>query len=99
MVHFSGGGDLGWRKMHWGWWEQLVEPVQGGVVALEAEEFAGVAMEQAVLQAHSEGGVGQDISVIDEVVQGLWEEEEVVAEEHEVVVGWGQYTKFAVETP
>ena len=48
-----------------------MEPVQGDGVALEAEEFAGVAIEQAVLQAHSEGDVGQDISVIDEVVQGL----------------------------
>ena len=49
----------------------MVEPEQGGGVALEVEEFAVVAVEQAVLQAHAEGGVGQDRNVIDEVVQGL----------------------------
>ena len=43
MEHFSGGGGLGWREMHWGVWRQILASVHGdkGDVAALVVEHAG----------------------------------------------------------
>ena len=64
IVHLSGGGGLGWRRVHWGWWVQNKVPVQaGGGVEIEGRDEGGRVVGQAAVldNAVAEEGAGSEV--------------------------------------